>query len=71
MVKRREPEEVGKRLRELRGIRTRTGVSRETGIGVGSLQAYEEGRRTPRDATKAVLSNYYDVPVDQLFYTQE
>lgn len=59
--------EVGKRLRELRGIRTRTGVAREIGIPYSTLQAYEEGTRVPSGRNKKKLSDYYGVPVREIF----
>ena len=57
----------GKKLRELRGIRTRSGVTRETGIPYSTLQAYEEGRREPSGSVKERLADYYGVPVESIF----
>lgn len=59
--------ESGKRLKELRGIRTRSGVSMETGIPYSTLQAYEDGTREPSGPVKEQLANYYGVPVDEIF----
>lgn len=59
--------EAGKRLRELRGIKTRTGVSRETGIPLSSLEAYEWGTREPSAHVKQKLADYYGVPVSEIF----
>ena len=59
---------AGKRLRSLRGIRTRTGVSSETGIPYSTLQAYEEGKREPAGPVKQKLSDYYGVSVDEIFF---
>lgn len=59
---------VGSRLRKLRGIRTRTGVSRETGIPYSTIQAYESGTREPNGDTKQKLAEYYGVPVDEIFF---
>lgn len=60
-------DQSGKKLRELRGIRTRSGVARETGIPYSTLQAYEEGRRTPSGRMKQKLADYYGVPVSAIF----
>ncbi len=62
--------EVGRRLREMRGIRTRIGVSKETGIGLSALQGYEQGRRTPDPDTMIILANYYNTSVQHLFFDQ-
>ena len=60
--------ENGKRLRELRGKRTREEVSKETGIGITSLAMYESGERNPRDEVKLTLANYYGKTVSDIFF---
>ena len=59
--------EAGKKLRELRGVRTRTGVARELGISYSGLSFYESGLRCPSDATKKKLADYYGVSVETIF----
>ena len=59
---------VGRRLREIRGIRTRSGVSRQTGIPYSSLQSYEDGTREPSGDTKQKLAEYYGVSVEEIFF---
>lgn len=68
MERKANMEKAGKRLRELRGIRTRTGVSRQTGIAYSTLQSYEEGTREPAGPVKEKLAEYYGVSVEELFY---
>ena len=58
----------GKRLRELRGIRTRIGVARTLNIPYSSLQSWEEGTREPSGRTKQKLADYYGVPVEAIFF---
>ena len=65
------PKEIGDRLRKLRGIRLRTGVARETGISYSALSKYEEGKKIPNDLTKVRLANYYNVPVQRIFFDSE
>ena len=62
---------IGKKLRELRGIRTRTGVAKETGLGYSAISNYENGQRVPSDDAKIVLADYYGKTVQELFYTEE
>ena len=62
-------QEAGQRLRQLRGIRTRSGVAREIGIPYSTLQSYEEGQRTPSGRNKQKLADYYGVPVELIFFT--
>lgn len=61
--------EIGKRLRRLRGIMTRKQVQNATGISQGRLGNYEHGTRVPNDEAKVILSNYYGVSIQDLFYT--
>ena len=64
-------EKAGKKLRELRGIRTRSGVARETGIAYSTLQSYEDGTRTPPGKVKQKLAEYYGVPVESIFFPKQ
>ena len=61
--------EAGRRLRQLRGIRTRSGVARELGISYSALAFYECGQRTPSGPVKKKLADYYGVPVEVIFFT--
>ena len=61
--------EAGKRLRQLRGIRTRSGVARELEISYAALAFYENGQRQPSGSVKKKLADYYGVPVEFIFYT--
>lgn len=61
---------VGKRLRELRGIRTRTGVSHELQIPYSTLQAYEDGTRLPSGPVITKLADYYGVSVESIFFDE-
>ena len=63
--------ETGKMLRQLRGIRTRRGVSKETGISYSALAFYENGERNPSGRVKKILADYYGLPVEVIFYTHE
>lgn len=63
---------AGKRLRDLRGIRSRRGTvksMREEGLNISysSLSFYESGIRTPKPDTRQKLADYYGVPVDLIF----
>ena len=62
---------IGRRLTELRGIRTRKGVAKEIGISYSALSNYEHGIRMPSDAHKVLLSKYYEMPVGELFFADD
>ena len=62
------PVEVGKKLTALRGNKTRKEVSQELKISESALAMYESGERTPRDNVKIRISNYYKVPIVELFF---
>jgi transcriptional regulator with XRE-family HTH domain len=69
MKKKVSPKVVGERLRQLRGCRTKTGVSRETGIPYSSLCAYESGERNPKPEVRKIMAEYYGVSEESIFYT--
>lgn len=55
-------------LKELRGSRTLEEVAGAIGITVASLSCYEQGTRIPRDLIKAKLAEYYNEPVQHIFF---
>lgn len=59
--------EAGQKMRELRGIRTRSGVARHLGLAYTTLQSYEDGKREPPDSVKKQLADYYGVPMSEIF----
>lgn len=63
--------ETGKRLRQLRGIRTRSGVAREIGISYSALAFYERGERNPSWRVRKKLADYYGVPEEFIFSANE
>jgi len=64
-------ENIGTKLRTLRGVRTRRGAAREMGIGESALWNYENGKRIPNDPAKEKLARYYGLTVGELFYSEE
>ena len=66
-----DPVKSGKRLTELRGIMTRVGVARKLGLSNSSLASYERGDRNPPDNVKIKLSEFYGVPVEQIFFQDD
>lgn len=67
MPSKEEMVRAGKVLRELRGIRTRTGVAKELGISYSGLSFYESGDRYPSGRVKQKLANYYGCRVEDIF----
>lgn len=61
---------IAKRLVELRGERTRSGVARKLGIGYNSLTNYENGTRIPPDDVKIRIAQYYHKTVDEIFFAK-
>lgn len=66
-----DPTVIGARLRALRGDRTITRVSAETGLGQSAISNYENGSRVPRDEAKLILAKYYGASVEAIFYAPE
>ena len=70
MKRERDPAEVGKILRDLRGIRIRTGVAKEIGISYSMLSKIEDGIRKPSEDLKKQIAEYYGKTVDEIFFTE-
>lgn len=64
-------DQIGQRLRELRGERTIQTVANETGLGWSTICMYELGRRIPDDDNKIILANYYNKTVQELFFDSD
>lgn len=60
--------EVGKRLTALRGDRPANTVARALSLTPSALANYEAGLRIPRDDVKARIANYYQVPIESIFF---
>ena len=59
---------IGKRLKTLRGSRRREEVAIACNISASAVYMYETGARIPRDEVKLRLANYYNKPVQDIFY---
>lgn len=59
----------GKRISELRGKISREEVAAAVGISVSALGMYEIEARVPRDEVKIRLAEYFNVTVQELFYS--
>lgn len=64
------PEAIAKKLRDLRGERSREEVAAALHISVSALSMYENGARIPRDEIKVALARFYDTTVGALFFDQ-
>lgn len=63
--------EIGRRLRELRGVhRTLADVSDGAGVSAQQVSQYENGQRIPSAETVARLAAYYDTTTDYIFFGQ-
>jgi transcriptional regulator with XRE-family HTH domain len=64
-------QQVGEKLRALRGDRPIASVAKDVDISVSALAMYETGQRRPRDEVKIRLAKYYHSNVGSLFYGHE
>lgn len=62
------PQEIGKKLRELRKEKSMQEVAKANGISVSALSMYESGQRIPRDEVKIRLAKYYRTKIEKLFF---
>lgn len=59
---------AGQRLRALRGEKRIVDVAKSIGVCPSALSMYELGNRTPRDAVKVRLAEFYGVSVGSIFF---
>lgn len=63
-------QEVGNRLRELRGGESREAVAVAIGVTAQAICNYEMGLRTPSDAIKCKIAAYFGKSVQEIFFDQ-
>jgi len=62
---------IGKRIKEMRiqkGI-TAEELAKELGTSSSAVNMYECGLRIPRDEIKIRIAEFFDVPIQKIFYT--
>lgn len=60
---------IGKKLINLRGEKSREEVAKAVGVSVSAIGMYENGERVPRDFIKIRLAKYFNTTVEELFFT--
>lgn len=55
-------------LKKLRGDKTQAEIAREIGISKSAWAMYETDSRTPRDEVKIKIADYFNVPVQEIFF---
>lgn len=63
-----EENKIGKRLRELRGSRNIVDIAKDLKISPSAWSMYECGQRIPRDALKIRISDYFNKPIQEIFF---
>ena len=59
---------IGKRLVELRGCRSRKEIASAIGVTKSAIAMYERGERVPKDEIKIRFASYYGKTVGEIFY---
>lgn len=60
---------IGKRLRELRGDKSREEVAIAVKVTASAICMYEAGQRCPNDEVKIRLADYFNKTVQDIFYS--
>lgn len=60
--------EIGIRLKELRGSRSQEEVAQAIGVTKMSISQYERGKRVPNDDLKIKIAHYYNRSVENIFF---
>lgn len=66
-----DKEKIGMRLTELRGEKTQVEIAKEINVGQSTYAMYETGKRTPSDAVKVRIANYYKKTVQEIFFAPD
>ena len=61
-------EQIGERLRALRGDRTLAEVADALGVSSMAVSLWENGKRIPSDKVKARIAKYYGVTITSIFF---
>ena len=64
-------QEVGKRMRNLRGEKSLNDVAQALGVTAMAVSNWERGIRTPSDYMKVKIAQYYGVTVESIFFSSE
>lgn len=64
-------EEIGKRLRALRGGRSLEEVAKALGVTPMAVSLWERGERIPSDNLKIKIATYYRRSVTTIFFTDK
>lgn len=61
---------IGEKLKSLRSGRglTQDQVAQDLGISRSAINSYELDQRVPRDEVKVRLANYYEKPIQDIFF---
>lgn len=59
---------IAEKLKKLRGDRSREEVAKALGISVSAISMYENADRVPRDDVKIRIANYFNTPINEIFF---
>lgn len=62
-------QEIGRRMKELRGERSMAEIAQALNISRQAYWKYEAGEITPSDEMKEKIAQYFQVSVSMLFFT--
>lgn len=69
MYRSKDTREYGKKLRELRGQKSKAEVAKAIGISESSYIKYERNERTPSDEIKVRIAKYFGKTVQDIFFS--
>lgn len=59
---------VGAKLRELRGKKSKSVVAKAVGVSESAYVKYERNERVPRDDVKVRIASYFNKTVEEIFF---
>ena len=63
-----DAKKIGKRLKRLRGKKSRKEIAAALGVSVSAVSMYELGERVPKDTVKAKYAKLFKKSVEDIFF---
>jgi transcriptional regulator with XRE-family HTH domain len=68
MIQEINAEDIGAKIKKLRGKRTQREVAEAIGVTPMAISQYEQGERVPADNIKIKLAQYFNKSVGEIFF---
>lgn len=64
-----DAKKIGKKLKKLRGKKSRKEIAEAIGVSVSAISMYELGERIPKDTVKSKYAKLFEKSVEDIFFS--